>query len=83
VTVSTGLGAAGGAIGAGALGKVGPQINRSWLQLAGRNGGLNASNLWSPGPLTRRMYGSAIWGAGIGFNLGVPSDWIYQQVKCD
>lgn len=73
---------AGGAIGAGALGRVGPQINSSWLQLARRNGGLKASNLWRPGRLTGRMYGSTLWSAGIGFDLGAPGDWLYQQIEC-
>ena len=51
--------------------------------LARRNGGLKASNLWRPGRFTGRMYGSTLWSAGIGFDLGVPSDLLYQQVVCE
>lgn len=38
--LSTGLGAAGGAIRAGAFGRVGPQLNHSWLKLVRRNAAL-------------------------------------------
>jgi hypothetical protein len=76
LALAAGLGGAGGAIG-----RVGPQINDSWLDLARRNGRRRAANPWKPWSLTGRMHGSTLWGAGIGTDLGVPSEWIYQRLN--
>jgi RHS repeat-associated protein len=77
LAASAAAGAAGGFIGMGKLGAVGPEVRSSWLQFADRYaGGLKASNLWRPGPLMKRMYGKAFWDGLLGYDLEMTKNYL-------